>query len=823
MATDYFSNLLGSENDDVVPLSIHEIQQLHPFRCEASMSFYLCSISSVEDIKNTVFILPKNKTPGPDGFSSEFFCSSWSVVGPDLISAVQDFFRNPSMPHQLNATVIALVPKSPGVAKLSDFRPISLCNTGYKVISKILSERLKCITPLAVQRNHVDFVKGRQLCENILLAAELVDDFNKPGQLTQGCLQIDITKAYDNVDWRFLLNILKALELPEVFVEWIRLCYMTPYYSVCLNGELVGFFPGKKGLRQGDSLSSSLFVLVMDILSKKLDQAALANHFSLHPRCSSPLITHLSFTDDMLIFFDGSESSLAAILQSLTEFHHVSGLGLSLSKSCLFVDGGNLVFAQSLAGRFGLTHGSLPIRYLGLPLMPNKLKAPDYQPLLDKFRSRINSWTVKRLSFPGRLQLLQSVLYGIFIFWASVFPLPKACTDSLERMCNAFLWNGTQDSAQGAKVSWVSVCTPKKSGGLGLRRMADSNQVYGLKLIWLLFAANGSLWVAWVQEHLIGSRVFWDTDFQNIGSWIWRSLMKLRSTARAFLVCNVRFGTRALFWHDNWTGLGPLFDICGGSGPMVSGISYSATVSEATTSDGWRLPRGRHPLNQFLRASLAGVSSTMDSSVQDFFQWRHSLDSIHGVFSSTKTWESLYPSPPPVPWFKSVWFSSNIPKHAFLAWIATLNRLPTRDRLLGWGMNVPSVCLLCSNADESRSHVFFHCSISREVWTSFFAYQSLNPPLSFDGSLNWVLQASPNKRVKLVCKLLLHAVCYTQMNLRLHNSSSRSVHLLIRDGQMVMKAKIIGIDRSTSQIQRSTRPQISQESYLSVWFQYFQS
>ncbi|KAG2242137.1 hypothetical protein Bca52824_096021 [Brassica carinata] len=254
-------------------------------------------------------------------------------------------------------------------------------------------------------------------------------------------------------------------------------------------------------------------------------------------------------------------------------------------------------------------------------------------------------------------------------------------------------------------------------------------------------------------------------------------------------------------------------------------ISYSATVSEATTSDGWRLPRGRHPLNQFLRASLAGVSSTMDSSVQDFFQWRHSPDSIPGVFSLTKTWESLYPSPPPVPWFKSVWFSSNIPKHAFLAWIVTLNRLPTRDRLLGWGMNVPSVCLLCSNADESRSHMFFHCSISREVWTSFFAYQSLNPPLSFDGSLNWVLQASPNKRVKLVCKLLLHAVCYTlwqERNLRLHNSSSRSVHLLIRDVQMVMKAKLIGIDRSTSQIQRSARPQISQESYLSVWFQYFQ-
>lgn len=176
------------------------------------------------------------------------------------------------------------------------------------------------------------------------------------------------------MEWRFLHNILKALELPEVFVEWIRLCYTTPYYSVCVNGELVGFFPGKKGLRQGDSLSSSLFVLVMDIMSKKLDQAALANQFYLHPQCYTPLITHLSFADDMLIFFDGSESSMAAILQTLTDFHRVSGLGLSLTKSCLFVDGGNVVFARSLAGRFGITQGSLPVRYLGLPLMPHKLR-----------------------------------------------------------------------------------------------------------------------------------------------------------------------------------------------------------------------------------------------------------------------------------------------------------------------------------------------------------------------------------------------------------------------------------------------------------------
>ena len=87
------------------------------------MSYLFCAIP-VAEIKDTVFALPKNKALGPDGFTTEFFCSAWNVVGQDLVLAVQDFFINPSMLRQLNATVIALIPKSPGVAKLSHFRTI---------------------------------------------------------------------------------------------------------------------------------------------------------------------------------------------------------------------------------------------------------------------------------------------------------------------------------------------------------------------------------------------------------------------------------------------------------------------------------------------------------------------------------------------------------------------------------------------------------------------------------------------------------------------------------------------------------------------------
>ncbi|CAA7034519.1 unnamed protein product [Microthlaspi erraticum] len=393
MAVAYYCDLLGSSNDAVQQYSKSELQELHSFRCDAVTASMLSYIPLDEDITKAIFSLPKDKAPGPDGFTMEFFTTSWGLVGSSLIAAVKDFFTCSYLLRQVNSTVISLIPKVPRAETLQNFRPISLCNTVYKVISRLLSARLKILSPLVVQRNQVGFVNGRLICENILLASELVRDFNKEGNITRGCLQIDIAKAYDNVSWDFVRSLLEAFELPDNFKEWINLCIPSPHYSVSVNGELSGFFKGKKGLRQGDPISSSLFVMAMDILSKLLANAVSSGGFIPHPLCLDPLITHLSFTDDVLVFFDGSEGSLNVILEVLKEFERVLGLALSLRKCCLFLDGNNVYATREMASKFGLIHGSLPVRYLGLPLMPHKLRQQDYQPLVDNVRSRICSWT----------------------------------------------------------------------------------------------------------------------------------------------------------------------------------------------------------------------------------------------------------------------------------------------------------------------------------------------------------------------------------------------------------------------------------------------
>lgn len=827
MTLNFYKSLLGTHSIGVTPYSVEEIQELHPYRCAPDLINTLSAIPSDTEIKAAVFSLPRNKAPGPDGFTVDFFISSWDLVGQDLIKAVRHFFNTSDMLRQVNATVITLIPKFPGASSLKDFRPISLCNTVYKVISRLLSARLKLLAPLAIQNNQVGFVKGRLLCENVLLASELVKDFDKPGPTRRGCLQIDISKAFDNLNWAFVLNILQAFGLPQVFIEWISSCISTPHYSICFNGELVGFFPGKKGLRQGDPLSSTLFVLAMDILSKNLDKAARSQLFIPHPTCLNPLVTHLSFADDVLIFFDGTESSLQGILNVLNGFHRVSGLAINLAKSSLFLDGNNSILTQQLATRFHISHGALPVKYLGLPLLPRKPQPLDYQPLIDKVLARITGWTVRHLSFAGRLQLIQSVILGIINFWGAVFPLPNACLEKLEQICKAFLWNGDTSHARGAKVSWETICTPKSAGGLGLRRLAGVINVFGLKLIWLLFSKQGSLWVAWVKNNLIRNKIFWTAEFQNCGSWIWRKLLKLRNIARPRLHCHIESGRDASFWIDNWTGYGPLINLTGDIGPMVTGISLSSSVASAASNGGWSLPRGRHRVVRLLRQKLTQAPPDSSNSHHDTYHWQNDPNDAPGLFLASRTWASLHPSPPSVPWYKSVWFKDRIPKQAFIVWVLMWNRLSTRDKLISWGISVPPDCVLCGTLHETSYHLFFECAYSLEVWNSFFHHPSLSPPVSYTAALDWLRSCSSNPKLKTICHLLYQSTIYTlwrERNSRMHAGPSKPPHVIRKDIITLLRAKLAGLDQAAarSRGRRLTTTDQSQDTFLSNWFTYIQ-
>ncbi|XP_048619986.1 uncharacterized protein LOC125590455 [Brassica napus] len=157
------------------------------------------AVVTSEEIKNVLFSMPSNKSPGPDGFSCEFFKTAWSVVSHDFIVAVQSVFQLGFLPKGINSTILALIPKKSAAMEMRDFRPIACCNVIYKVVSKILANRLKQMLPRIIVANQSAFVKGRLLMENVMLASKLVADYHKDSITPRCAMKIDISKAFDSV------------------------------------------------------------------------------------------------------------------------------------------------------------------------------------------------------------------------------------------------------------------------------------------------------------------------------------------------------------------------------------------------------------------------------------------------------------------------------------------------------------------------------------------------------------------------------------------------------------------------------------------------
>ena len=259
---------------------------------------------------------------------------------------------------------------------------------------------------------------------------------------------------------------------------------------MAVNGSLEGFFTSARGIRQGCSLSPYMYVILNNVLSMMLNQAAEAGKFGYHLNCIGVKLTHLNFTEDILVFSDGQAASLNVIMEVMNQFVNVSGLHINALKSTIFISGDGSGNLASAAAATGISIGTLPIRYLEFPLTLTKHA---YEPLIDKVQSRMLVWSNKSLSFAGRLQLMKYVITSIVNFWSSAFILPVAFLNEIEGLCSACLWSGSPHQSHKAKVAWAELCYPKDEGGLGLRRLWDSSTVFSLQLIWRLFTLAGSL------------------------------------------------------------------------------------------------------------------------------------------------------------------------------------------------------------------------------------------------------------------------------------------------------------------------------------------
>nr|XP_027072034.1 uncharacterized protein LOC113696849 [Coffea arabica] len=286
------------------------------------------------------------------------------------------------------------------------------------------------------------------MADNFLLVQELLSDIKKPNRGGNVMLKLDMMKANDRVSWIFLTQVLRRFGFSEVWIDMVwRISNV--WFSVIVNGLPQGFFRSTRGLRQGDPISPTLFVIRAEVLSRSLN--ALAGHRSFRPfkvPSSCPLVTHLAYADDVVILMSGFKASVKLVKGVVNRYCEMLGQKFNCQKSCLLV------------------HPTLP---------------------LQRRRHRI-------LSTEGKVVLLRSVLSSIPIYLLAAASLPRRVFALLEKVMADFLWGSTDLGPKFHWISWGDLCRSKEEGGIGVRSMAKVYDAFSIKL-WWNFRQKHYLWV----------------------------------------------------------------------------------------------------------------------------------------------------------------------------------------------------------------------------------------------------------------------------------------------------------------------------------------
>ncbi|GAU30291.1 hypothetical protein TSUD_385120 [Trifolium subterraneum] len=461
----------------------------------------------LDEIKAAVWDCDSYKSPGPDGVNIGFFKDFWDLLKVDLLNFFAEFHRNGVLTKGINSTFIALIPKVECPLKVSEFRPIALVSSIYKILAKVLANRLRSVIGNVVGESQTAFIKDRQILDGILIANEVVDDARR-GKKDLLLFKVDFEKTYDSVDWGYLDEVMLKMNFPNLWRGWIMECVTTATASVLVNGSPTDEFKLERGLRQGDPLSPFIFLLAAEgfnIMMTAMVSNNLFTPYSIGPR-QEVKISHLQFEDDTLLVGNKSWANVRALKAILLLFEATSGLKINFHKSMLFGMNINVTWLHEAA---------------------------------------VNSKEVVWVEVKKP------------VFWRY--------HSTLESIFCHFFWGGCEANRKIAWIKWDTICLNRENGGLRVRRLKEFNISLLGKWVWRCLVEHDSLWslVLRAKYGEEGGRVRFS---EGVGSSWWRGLNSVRSGVGLrddrWLLDNIRRkvggGCGSLFWLDPWLGDSPL-------------------------------------------------------------------------------------------------------------------------------------------------------------------------------------------------------------------------------------------------------------------------
>ena len=467
--SDYIPNI---SNDDLVEMEQDFLESADMKKLNVEQKDFIDSEMTIEECGKALSQLSNNKSPGCDGLPTEFYKFFWGHLKYIVYDSFKWSIENNSLSVDQKRGVITLVPKQgKDVRHLSNWRPISVLNTDYKILTKLYALRLQTVLGDIINPDQVGYLKGRFIGENIRTIKDIMD-YTQHFKISGLIALMDFQKAFDTVSWSFLIKCLNSFNFGDKFISIVKMLYSDIESCVTNNGKSSTFFRLHRGIRQGCCLSALLFIIVVELLAISIRasndiKGLTINNFTYK-------ISQLA--DDTTLFIK-DQSSLKYAFDLIERFGFCSGLKLNKSKTELIALDDNIKRDKNLH----VTWNNGPFKTLGVWFTNSEEETYNlnFRDKLPKLRQILSIWSGQSLSLKGKITIIKNLVISKIINTCSMMYIPINFIKEVDKLVFTFLWG----EGKRPKVRKSVIVNDYSSGGL---KMVDFlNTIKSLKAVWV--------------------------------------------------------------------------------------------------------------------------------------------------------------------------------------------------------------------------------------------------------------------------------------------------------------------------------------------------
>ena len=724
---------------------VPKLSEVQKGKCEENLS--------VSECFDTLKSFKKNKTPGNDGLTVEFYLAFWPILGKHLVNSFNYAHNYGELSNsQKQAVIILLEKKGKDKRLIKNWRPISLINVDTKIVSKALAKRLEHILPDLIHYNQNAYVKGRSIFDAVRTIDDVLE-YTKRSEQSGVLVTIDFEKAFDSLDHKFLFKVLHTFNFGPSFIQWIRTFYSNVSSCVINNGFATSYFGVNRGVRQGDPLSPLLFILCLEVMACSIR----LNDKIQGIKIKNEEVKLSLFADDMTCFLR-NKSSYQHLSCSLECFSKFSGLKLNEEKTEFFRLG-----VHNLCEEFPCKF-KLSIQILGVHFDYDELsrEKANFEATLKSIKRTLSMWKWRGLTLIGRIQIVKSFAVPKFMSKASLIYVSNDLIQAANKEFFNFIWKGKD------KIKRLALINDIEYGGLKMMDLESMIRAQRIMCLKKYIDDYTSAWKSFLSYYLekVGGKFILQCHFdcRNLPIFMpgfykdcldaWSSLTRQEVYSYEDIMNQVVWNNRYILSEGKSLHYPFFHNICGISkvGDLVSSdniflrsgkvLNAKLTPSQyfllmgvvsaipnewRSTIKGRRVHVDPHPFFESsfrvrIRGEMFDLSSVSSKTLYREFRSRKVIPptaqaKFKEEYSSLSVdWKEIY----------SLAFNVTLDTNLRAFQYKLLNRIIfTNDKLFKFKLVDSPSCTFCKTNEESLEHLLFFCKITEFFWKEVLSWLAI--------------------------------------------------------------------------------------------------